>query len=194
MNRSVDCHSHPPSQVITIHQPVENCYWVIPGRFLAGEYPRNLDEASSRAKINALTAAGMTAFIDLTDENEGLLPYSGFLEGVSHQRFPIRDVSIPDSADATVAILNAIDYHIRRGGIVYLHCWGGVGRTGVIVGCWLARHGYQGEAALARLRELWKQCPKSANRNSPETPEQEQYIMNWAEKPSEAPEGSRAGK
>jgi len=33
-------------------------------------------------------------------------------------------------------------------------------------------------AALDRLRELWRQCLKSAHRVSPETEEQEQYIVN----------------
>ena len=162
-------------------QPIENCYWVSRGKLLAGEYPRNRDEESSRQKINALILSGITSFIDLTEENEGLLPYSGFLDTVSHQRFPIRDISIPDSPDVTLAILDAIDHHISLGGMVYLHCWGGVGRTGVIVGCWLARHGFKGEAALARLNELWQQCPKSAHRNSPETKEQQKYILMWEE-------------
>ena len=147
--------------------------------FLAGEYPRDMDEESSRIKINALIHSGITVFIDLTDKNDTLLPYSYLLETATHLRFPIRDVSIPDSTDVTVAILDTIDHHIRQGGMVYLHCWGGIGRTGVIVGCWLARHGFQGEAALARLHELWKQCPKSAYRKSPESKEQEQYIMGW---------------
>jgi len=57
--------------------------------------------------------------------------------------------------------------------------WGGVGRTGVIIGCWLARHRGGGEAALIQLRELWQQCPKSAFRQSPETLEQERYVLDW---------------
>lgn len=162
------------------HRPIENCYWVAP-RLLAGEYPRDKDEESSQVKINALILSGITVFIDLTEANEGLLPYSGLLETIPHQRFPIRDLSIPDSKEATVAILDAIDHHIRHDGKVYLHCWGGVGRTGVIIGCWLERHGFKGEAALARLHEIWKQCPKSAYRKSPETKEQEQYIVTWRE-------------
>lgn len=63
----------------------------------------------------------------------------------------------------------------------YVGWGGGVGRTGVVVGCWLAQHGFKGEAALDRLHELWKQCPKSAYRKSPETTEQEQYIVRWKE-------------
>lgn len=162
-------------------KPIEHCYWVVPGKLLAGEYPRNKDEASSRRKIGALIDAGVKVFVDLTEENEGLLPYAEMLDGVVHRRFPIRDVSVPASLEVTVAILDTIDAHLHRGEMVYVHCWGGVGRTGVIVGCWLARHGKGGEAALDRLRELWLHCPKSSRRNSPETREQERYIATWRE-------------
>jgi protein-tyrosine phosphatase len=164
-----------------IQQPIENCYWVVPGKFLAGEYPRNKDEESSRVKIDALISAGVNAFIDLTEEDEDLLPYTALLEKASHERFPIRDVSVPNSVSTTVTILNTIDRHIQQDRVVYLHCWGGVGRTGMIVGCWLARHGLNGESALIRLRELWLQCRKSSFRKSPETKEQESYILNWKE-------------
>lgn len=160
--------------------PIENCYWVLPGKLLAGEYPRNIDKESSQEKINALLHSQITIFIDLTEENEGLKPYSGLLTGsVSYYRFPVQDVSIPESTIATTAILNAIDHHIAKGQVIYVHCWGGVGRTGLIVGCWLARHGLGGELALMRLRELWRQCPKSRFKKSPETSAQEQYILNW---------------
>ena len=26
--------------------PIDNSYWVVPGQLLAGEYPRNIDDAS----------------------------------------------------------------------------------------------------------------------------------------------------
>ncbi len=164
-----------------MHQPVDNCYWVVPGQLLAGEYPGAMDAAFARTKIGALLEAGITTFIDLTREEDGLLPYTHLLQGATHERFPIRDYSVPDSPADMVAILDAIDGHLQQGRMVYVHCWGGVGRTGVVVGCWLARHGYEGVAALDRLRELWRQCPKSAQRVSPETEEQEQYIVNWNE-------------
>ena len=162
-------------------QPIEHCYWVVPGKFLAGEYPRDKDMDSSISKINSLTGAGVSAFIDLTEKYEGLLPYSELIGTASHQQFPIPDLSIPESSPATVAVLDTIDYHINQGHVVYLHCWGGVGRTGVMVGCWLARHGYKGQAALGRLQILWQKCPKSLHRKSPETAEQEEYIVTWEE-------------
>src|SRR5262245_38078248 len=168
-------------EVITpmMRQPITQCYWVVPGTLLAGEYPRNTDEQSSHAKIRALLHAGVTAFIDLTEAQEGLYPYTAWIGTASHQRFPIRDGAIPASPDDKSAILDEIDGHMARRRLVYVHCWGGVGRTGVIIGCWLARHGLGGDAALTRLRELWRHCPKSVNRTSPETREQERYIMRW---------------
>ena len=167
-------------------QPILNSYWVIENKFLAGEYPRTPDEKSSKAKIQALIDAGVTSFIDLTEERDNLFPYSYLLApfksvGVSYQRFPIRDVSVPESKELTSSILYAIDNMIRDEKIVYVHCWGGVGRTGLIVGCWLVRNGMDGKAALLKLRELWNECPKSSIRKSPDTEEQEKYILNWEE-------------
>lgn len=162
-------------------QPIENCYWVAPGKLLAGEYPGGRDEETTRARISALIQSGISAFIDLTEEKDGLMPYAGFLGNTPYQRFPIRDLSVPNSPAVTIGILDAIDQHINQGRKVYLHCWGGVGRTGVIVGCWLARHGFKGKGALARLQAFWKKCPKSAYLRSPETKVQEQYILRWKE-------------
>ena len=48
--------------------PIEHCYWVVPGKVLAGEYPRDLNNAVS--KLARLTDAGVTAFIDLTVDRE----------------------------------------------------------------------------------------------------------------------------
>lgn len=168
-------------------RPIEYCYWVLPDRFLAGEYPRNIDEESSQRKIAALIAAGVSAFIDLTEEGEKirygkqLYPYVPLLDPhprAFHHRFEIQDGSTP-SKQKTIQILDTIDKYIAQEKKVYVHCWGGVGRTGVIVGCWLARHGYPGEAALHRLWKLWRACPKSAYRQSPENGKQEQYVCEW---------------
>lgn len=86
---------------------------------------------------------------------------------------------MPDSPEVTTQILDTIDEHLAAGRTVYVHCWGGVGRTGLIVGCWLARHGRRGEEALERLRQLWRRNPKSLRRRSPERPEQEEYVRRW---------------
>ena len=167
-------------------RPIEECYWVVPGRFLAGEYPRYEKVLASEKKLRALLNQGVDCFVDLTEPVDRLEPYAEMVHRLSPGtiqtlKFPIRDVSVPYSREQTVEILDAIDEAIQRKGMVYLHCWGGVGRTGVIVGCWLTRHGFQGESALNQLHELWNHCPKSVTRNSPETTKQENYIINWTE-------------
>ena len=162
-------------------RPIKYCYWVEPGHLLAGEYPRNKkDDAASRAKLTYLTDAGVTTFIDLTEDRE-LSPYAQWLdsERQTYYRFPIVDLGIPATPATTTAILDTIDAHIATDDVVYLHCWGGVGRTGTIVGCWLARHG--SSAALEYLAELWVKCPKSDWTRSPETEEQRQYVREWTE-------------
>ena len=161
-------------------RPIEMCYWVVPGKLLAGEYPRNIDEESSVQKMSALKDAGVSAFIDLTEPDEGLKPYTNLLEEQTHERFPIRDLGVPESEQITDDILDAIDSHLEAGHVVYVHCWGGVGRTGTVVGCWLSRHYESGQAALDRLRGLWQSNPKSRMKlRSPETYAQECYVREW---------------
>ena len=171
---SMQSNDHPP-------RPIDHCYWVVPGKLLAGEYPRTPYEESSREKLARLTDAGVTAFIDLTEADEFLEPYDHLLDGPSHQRFAIRDMSIPKSHEVARQALDAIDAHLEAGETVYVHCWGGVGRTGTIIGCWLARHHEPGQAALDRLEKLWAGNPKSRSRQSPETGTQQRYVREWRE-------------
>lgn len=160
-----------------MNRPIENSYWVLPERLLAGEYPGSQQPDDARVKVRTLLHTGVTAFIDLTEEGE-LEPYSDLVAPALHHRFPIKDISVPASTDQMTEILDTIDGYVSEGGLVYVHCWGGVGRTGVVIGCWIARR-FGGMEALRMLRELWKECPKSIHRQSPETREQERYILDW---------------
>ena len=164
--------------------PIKNSYWIIPNKFLAGEYPRNLDEESSIYKIKALINSGIHTFIDLTTKEDKLKPYDYLLKpytsmNIHRINFPIPDVSVPSSKEQTIKILDTIKNCIKTDKTIYLHCWGGIGRTGLITGCWLAENGYSEEKAVTKLRELWMQCAKSAIKKTPETKAQENYIINW---------------
>ena len=166
-------------------RPTESCYWVVPG-FLAGNYPRTRFEDSSRDKMRRILAAGVTCFVDLTTRHDPLLPYAQLVEqlagaGALRAHFPVPDMSIPGSEEQTRDILDTIDRVIEEGGTVYVHCWGGVGRTGTIVGCWLVRHGMTGEDALARVSELWETRPDSGWSTSPQTEDQFDYVRGWSE-------------
>ena len=170
-------------------RPTPACYWVVPG-FLAGNYPRTRDDGSSREKLRRILDAGVTCFVDLTTRHDPLEPYEDLLSELNdgssaaaavRESFPVPDMSIPDSPDTTRAILDVIDRVLAEQGTAYVHCWGGVGRTGTIVGCWLVRHGMTGEEALARVAELWATRPDASWSTSPQTEEQFRYVREWRE-------------
>jgi protein-tyrosine phosphatase len=140
--------------------PPPGTYWVLPRRLLAGAYPAGLDR---------LREAGVTLLVDLTEESEyGLASYAAQLEaGMRTIRMPIADFSCPAPEQMT-EILDLIDAELAAGSVVYVHCYGGVGRTGTVVGCWLVRHGATAKEAVEQLRR------------PPETPEQRQFIESWS--------------
>ena len=170
-------------------RPLPNSYWVIPGRFAAGEYPGAKEPEFAATKLKTLLDTGINHFIDLTETKE-LVPYVEIAREkarslgrtVGWERHPIVDLSVPSNPEQMVNIIDAIDAARRDGKIIYIHCWGGVGRTGTVVGCWLVRHGYTGEAALQKITEWWQEVDKvHRHPKSPETREQRAYVRNWVE-------------
>jgi rhodanese/phosphatase family protein len=168
-------------------RPIPESYWVEPGRLLAGEYPGQFNGESTRKRIDALLEAGFDTFIDLTRPGE-ILPYTQALFDeakaygieVKHDRFPIRDFGLP-TPEQMNSILDRIDESLQAGHKIYLHCWGGIGRTGTTVGCYLVRRGKTGKEALNQLTQWWIKVPKSHyHPQSPETQEQADFILNWA--------------
>ena len=166
----------------SLPRPDPNTYWVLPGRFLAGEYPGAADGAQARRKIAAFLAAGITTFIDLTESHE-LHPYEPLLPaGVEYRRMPIRDAGVPHARSHMTEILDAIDEALARERGVYVHCWGGIGRTGTTVACWLRRHGRTGAEALAELAGFWQTVGKRHRvPQSPETSGQVAWVHGWEE-------------
>ena len=169
-------------------RPIPESYWVEPGRLLAGEYPAQFDSELTRNRIDALIEAGFNTFIDLTKPNETVAYLRILLDEaklygveVKHQRFAIGDFGLP-APKLMSSILDTIDAELKAGRKIYLHCWGGIGRTGTTVGCYLVRRGKTGTEALRQLAEWWQTVPKSLiHARSPETREQVEFIRNWAE-------------
>ena len=178
-----------PTQPMTeLDHPIRESYWVEPGRFLAGEYPSAPYIWRARERLGGLLKVGVNTFIDLTIPNE-LPPYLPILHEqaklhdveVQYKRLPILDRSTPLRA-AMIEILDTLDGALDEGRNIYLHCWGGIGRTGTTVGCYLVRRGLTGREALAQLADWWKDVPKSAyTPRSPETDQQVEFVLKWKE-------------
>lgn len=163
-----------------------NAYWVLPGQLLAGAYPGAIEADVARERLRWLLDQGISLCLDLTEGGEGgLPPYADLWQMVAreagrrvqHQRFSIPDFSVP-SVEQMQRILNALDGALANQQAVYLHCWGGIGRTGTVVGCYLVRCGMEGEAALQQIARLRQGTP-SSERQSPETEEQRRFILSW---------------
>ena len=142
-----------------------------PGRLIAGRHPCAWGPENAPVEVANLLDARVTLFLDLTQDGE-LEPYHHLVTPPArHVRAPIRDLSVP-SKEGLVAVLDEIDAELARGGVVYVHCWAGCGRTGVVVGTWLVRHGTNPHDALARIAE-------TRGLGCPQTLEQRLFVLSW---------------
>ncbi|MCC9608059.1 dual specificity protein phosphatase family protein [Blastopirellula sp. JC732] len=174
--------------------PTSFTYWVIPSRLLAGAYPGHPDPAEHRARIDALVDAGIRLFVNLMETGETnqkgqpFVPYDDVARGraseASMRRYAIRDLYIP-TLDTMSEILDAIDESLANDAPVYVHCWGGVGRTGTVIGCWMLRHGLaKPDDVLKVLKELRLQDQERSNRDSPENDTQRDFVRKWLDRDS----------
>ncbi|KAE9394305.1 hypothetical protein BT96DRAFT_958821 [Gymnopus androsaceus JB14] len=157
-------------------RPIPNSYWATP-LLLACEYPWT-PKNPYKPKLDALLKAGVRTFIDLTECGE-LCPYSNVLsaraallgidtECIEYHNFPIRDRSLPNSAEQMSAVLDVLRDNENRGRISAVHCRGGIGRTGMVIGCWLV----QSDEALQIIAKEW----------IPETGPQFEFVQRWIRK------------
>ena len=172
--------------------PFERSYVVVPGRLLAGLYPASDNPPEATEKLRRLLAVGVNYVVNLTEPTEAnyqgvrLVNYEPELTALAAERgqeivcrrFPIRDLDVP-SVTTMKAILDDIDGAVAAGRQTYLFCWGGRGRTGTVVGCYLARHGLAvGDEALAMVRYL-RRTDAKAHTESPETDAQKGFVRRW---------------
>ncbi len=170
------------------HDQLVNAYWVVPGRLLAGPYPSAPALPDAQKQVAALLDLGVDTIVDLTEPGEyDLRAYWPLLLEASAAQGRIverRQRSIPDMSIPTVeqmsATLDDIDAALAEGRTVYVHCYGGIGRTGTVVGCYLVRNGASGDEALATIAHLRRNI-RQPHRHSPETSEQRSMVLTWRE-------------
>jgi len=95
---------------------------------------------------------------------------------VTTHRLPITDMGVP-APDLMRGILDAIAEGLLRSRVL-VHCWGGHGRTGTVLGCWLREQGLDGEAALATLAAARRH--HNFGQPAPQTDDQRRFIHGWS--------------
>ncbi len=166
------------------HDDLIHAWWVIPGKLLAGEYPGATRASKAARKLKALLAAGVDSFVNLTEAGEkswGGTPMVPYHRGLParHVRFPIPDTGVISDAGYD-EILEHIRDEIAAGHVVYVHCWGGKGRTGTVVGAWLIdQDGLGYPEVLERMQQL-RAGTRKAHHPVPDTREQAQVLKRRA--------------
>lgn len=78
--------------------------------------------------------------------------------GLEVVRFPLGDRSTPDSLEELGRLVGRILAAMREGRTVVLHCWAGLGRTGLVAASCLTARGFGAEAAIAAVRRQRRQA------------------------------------
>jgi protein tyrosine/serine phosphatase len=182
----------PPTIDINPSVPFNQAYWVKPDLFMAGCYPGAEHSDDAQEKLKSLLEHGIGHIINLMESAEvdrngkPFVPYEDQMSAIARDmgcnvefyRRPIRDYGVPTHM-AMKKLLDLIDLCIENNQPIYLHCLGGIGRTGTVVGCYLARHGNNsGQKVLEIIRAL-RRNTATHHRRSPETAQQIELVCSW---------------
>jgi protein-tyrosine phosphatase len=98
---------------------------------------------------------------------------------VVYIRIPIRDAHTPDPG-VMETILDTIREAQEAERIPYVHCWGGIGRTGTVVACHLIEQGHSADEALEMVQSFFETYEREwPPYRSPETDDQHEFVRAW---------------
>jgi len=124
-----------------------NFSWVIDGRLGGSRGPR------SKADLIALKREGVGAIVRLVESSEALVTSRDVHEaGLEDYCMPVHDFSTPRQNLIDRAV-ECIDSCLARGVAVDVSCNAGIGRTGVVLACYLMHCGHDVRSALKTVRK-----------------------------------------
>lgn len=130
--------------------------WVVPDRLAASGQPargRPLHEVEAYVELWSL---GVRAVLSLLE----IPPPVGVIEeaGLKSLHFPVRDLRAPSDVAGFARVVDEMNELIKGGMPVLVHCYAGIGRTGMCLATWFARHGgltpQQAAREVRRLRPM----------------------------------------
>ncbi|KAJ1447309.1 protein-tyrosine phosphatase-like protein [Pelagophyceae sp. CCMP2097] len=167
--------------------------WLVPGHVLLGANP-NKGRGSGTARIVRICGVGCETFVSLQEEAEErdggyFVDVEASAETPRFVRFPIEDLRPAPSLkwlDETVCLLAE---RVLAGEVLYVHCFAGRGRTGLVAACLLGAlygHNVRADEALQRVAAYYRlranfgaDASRAADGMSPETEPQRQQVRDW---------------
>jgi atypical dual specificity phosphatase len=152
---------------------IRNFSWVIPRRLAGAALPGEGAPWSGEyilSDLMELRAKGIRHLVSLTDYAREFAPYCR-KAGLRWTYFPIRDFQVPEDPARFAELVDTLYGEIAAGQAVCVHCFAGIGRTGLVLACVVGiYYDIDGDAAVRRVR---------AARPSLETDEQELFVQRF---------------
>jgi len=157
--------------------PTYESNWVIPGYLMAGAYP-------NKEEIKQILDKGINVFVSLQHELGGLNAprYEACLpEDIIFEHLPIPDRKTTDD-NLVIPFVQKLAKYIQDEKILYVHCWGGHGRTGTIVSILLhLLWKINPEESMAYCQKTHDLRKLPVTISSPETPDQREQVTRIIE-------------
>lgn len=172
--------------------PFERSWWIEPGKILGGRYP-GLEEELSEEMLTSLLSMGIRVMLNLQEPHElgrNVKPFADYQPlmtslaqqrgtQVAFHRVPMPDMGIP-STQRMQEIQGILKACMAESKTLYVHCWGGHGRTSTVAGCWHVSQGKSPEEALRLIRAARAHSQYLSDIRVPQSPSQEEFIANWS--------------
>jgi atypical dual specificity phosphatase len=131
------------------HPDLPDLTWVIPGEVAAMSRPGS--GVGLARELQALRELGLKRILTLAERPLGVglgrLPFSKL------HHLPIEDFSAPPQGVLEWAV-EFIDEARRDGEPILVHCYMGLGRTGMVLACYFVHEGRTAEEAIEHIRDL----------------------------------------
>jgi protein-tyrosine phosphatase len=129
--------------------------------------------------ISSMKCKNISAVITLLETeiayNLGMTQFGGMLgaAGISWTHFPIPNMGIPSLKDlpSLAELVNEVIKRLKSEQAIFIHCYAGLGRTGLLAAIILTSLGMPAELAIHTIRDT--------RPGSIETKEQEAFVKGW---------------
>eukprot|EP01102_Stenamoeba_stenopodia_P018593 TRINITY_DN6842_c0_g1_i1.p1 TRINITY_DN6842_c0_g1~~TRINITY_DN6842_c0_g1_i1.p1 ORF type:complete len:333 (-),score=46.96 TRINITY_DN6842_c0_g1_i1:179-1177(-) len=160
--------------------PTDTSNWVIKHRVMAGAYPGSRDHTHPKYVKSLIKQCNITTFVCLQQPHElrRFKSYDAIAKAINEHtqcvNFPIVDGNIASDSEVLSFVVDDLSCRLERGEVLYIHCYGGHGRTGTVVALLLSYlYNLTANEAL-KLTQLYHTCRRHKGHNS--SPEMQAQI------------------